>query len=83
MSKTRKKDAKGKSEAPRTIFCPKCGSPDIFWASGLAQLWSIWQCRDCGYRGAFIIEDGKLAERIRADHTRKIPEPESPKPTPK
>lgn len=46
-------------------FCPKCGSTNVYWASGLPQLWSVWECRDCGYRGSLIIEDGKLAERIR------------------
>jgi predicted RNA-binding Zn-ribbon protein involved in translation (DUF1610 family) len=51
-------------------FCPKCGSTDIFWASGLPQLWSIWECRSCGYRGALIIEDGKLAEKLREKHAR-------------
>jgi len=24
-----------------------------------------WECRNCGYRGAFIVEDSKLAEKIR------------------
>jgi ribosomal protein L37AE/L43A len=46
-------------------FCPKCGSTRIYWASGLPQLWSIWQCRDCGYRGAFVIEDSESAAKIR------------------
>jgi len=55
----------------RAIFCPRCGSTNIFWASGLPQLWSIWECKDCGYRGAFIIEDGKLAEKIRIEYLRK------------
>ena len=48
-------------------FCPKCGSTEIFWASGLPQLWSIWECRECGYRGALVVEDGKLAKKIRQD----------------
>jgi predicted RNA-binding Zn-ribbon protein involved in translation (DUF1610 family) len=52
-------------------FCPKCGAVDVFWASGLPQLWSIWECRNCGYRGAFIIEDGKLAEKLREKYARK------------
>jgi len=52
-------------------FCPKCGSTDIFWAHGLPQLWSLWQCRECGYRGAFIVEDSKLAKKIREDYLRK------------
>ncbi|MCD6240577.1 hypothetical protein J7K27_03515 [Candidatus Bathyarchaeota archaeon] len=55
----------------KVIFCPKCGSTNIFWASGLPQLWSIWECRDCGYRGAFIIEDSKLAEKIRSEYLKK------------
>jgi len=52
-------------------FCPKCGSTNIFWGSGLPQLWSIWQCRNCGYRGAFILEDGKLAKKLREDYAKK------------
>ncbi len=46
-------------------FCPECGSTNIYWASGLPQLWSIWECRDCGYRGTLIIEDSGLAMKIR------------------
>ena len=59
---------KNKKETKRMFFCPKCGSTNIFWASGLPQLWSIWECRDCGYRGAFIIEDSKLAQKIRKEY---------------
>jgi DNA-directed RNA polymerase subunit M len=59
----------GKAEKPRKQkpikFCPKCGSTDIFWASGLPQLWSLWQCKNCGYQGAFILEDGKLALKLQ------------------
>jgi len=54
-----------KKEKERVKFCPKCGSTNIQWASGLPQLWSIWECKDCGYRGAFIVEDSKLAKKIR------------------
>jgi predicted RNA-binding Zn-ribbon protein involved in translation (DUF1610 family) len=46
-------------------FCPKCGSTEVFWAQGLPQLWSIWQCRNCGYQGPVILEDGKTAEKIQ------------------
>ncbi len=49
-------------------FCPKCGSTDLFWASGLPQLWSVWECRECGYRGVITIEDSKLAEKLREDY---------------
>ena len=47
--------------------CPKCGSPDVFWAQGMPQLWSLWQCKNCGYRGAFILEDGNLAEKLQEE----------------
>jgi len=46
-------------------FCPKCGSTDVFWAQGLPQLWSLWQCRSCGYYGPVILEDGKLANLLQ------------------
>jgi len=61
-------------EEKRVKFCPKCGSTDIQWASGLPQLWSIWECKNCGYRGAFIVEDGKLAEKIREKFLKRVKE---------
>lgn len=48
-------------------FCPKCGSTEIFFASGLPQMWSIWDCRQCGYRGPIILEDSSLAEKLQDD----------------
>ena len=60
-----------KKKKERVIFCPGCGSKNIFWASGLPQLWSLWECRECGYRGAFIVEDSKLAEKIREEYLKK------------
>jgi predicted RNA-binding Zn-ribbon protein involved in translation (DUF1610 family) len=48
-------------------FCPKCGSTDIFWAQGMPQFWSIWDCRNCGYRGAFILEDGNLSKKLQKE----------------
>ena len=50
-------------------YCPKCGSSNIEWV--LPQDWSKWECRDCGYMGSFIIEDGKIAEKIRKDYENK------------
>lgn len=43
--------------------CPKCGSTDIGFP--LFYRPSIWRCSECGYEGAFIIEDGRLAEKRR------------------
>ncbi|HUV98000.1 MAG TPA: hypothetical protein VMW14_00675 [Candidatus Paceibacterota bacterium] len=63
-----------KTSEKRKKFCPRCGSTEIQWASGLPQLWSIWECRRCGYRGAFIVEDGKLAEKVRERFSKTIKE---------
>ena len=46
------------ARSSRGNVCPKCGSTDVFWTSGLPQIWSVWECRKCGYRGAFIIRKG-------------------------
>jgi ribosomal protein L37AE/L43A len=54
-------------------MCPKCGSTNVFYARGLAQLWSIWECRHCGYYGAFIIEDGKLSKKLQEEYAKKHP----------
>jgi predicted RNA-binding Zn-ribbon protein involved in translation (DUF1610 family) len=52
-------------------FCPRCGSKEIFWARGLPQLWSIWECKNCGYHGAFIVEDGKMSKILQEEYARK------------
>jgi predicted RNA-binding Zn-ribbon protein involved in translation (DUF1610 family) len=46
-------------------FCPKCGSTEVFWAQGMPQFWSLWQCSNCGYRGAVILENGNLAMKLQ------------------
>ena len=60
-------------QKPRSLkkFCPRCGSDNVFWASGLPQLWALWECRECGYRGSLIVEDGKLAEKLMKAYTLK------------
>jgi DNA-directed RNA polymerase subunit M len=52
--------------------CPKCGSTNVFWASGLPQIWSIWECRNCGYRGAFMVRSGEIARKLKRDHQKNI-----------
>jgi predicted RNA-binding Zn-ribbon protein involved in translation (DUF1610 family) len=52
-------------------FCPRCGAPEIYWARGLPQLWSIWECRSCGYYGAFIVEDGKMSKKLQEEYAKK------------
>ena len=55
----------------RVKFCPRCGSADVFWASGLPQLWSTWECRRCGYRGPVILEDSETAAKLRETYSKK------------
>jgi Zn ribbon nucleic-acid-binding protein len=45
-------------------FCPKCGSTDVFWASSVLV---FMECRKCGFRGALILEDGRLAAKLRSE----------------
>ena len=47
-------------------FCPNCGSKNIDWV--LPQTWSKYDCKDCGYIGAFIIEDGEIADEIKREY---------------
>jgi DNA-directed RNA polymerase subunit M len=47
----------------RRKFCPKCGSTNINFLVFYRP--SIWRCLDCGYEGVFMVEDGKLAEKIQ------------------
>jgi len=57
-------------------FCPQCGSTDIYYASGLPQIWSIWECRRCGYRGPVVVEDGELGKKLSEDWEREHPQGE-------
>ena len=56
-----------KSISDKIKYCPTCGSTNIFWASGFPQFWSLWECRECGYRGALVLEDGKLGAKLRKE----------------
>ena len=49
--------------------CPKYGSSNGEWM--LPHVWSKWECKDCGYIGVFIIEDGKIAETLRDEYHKK------------
>jgi preprotein translocase subunit SecY len=46
-------------------MCPSCGSRGIEWL--LPGIWSIWECRNCGYRGTLVIEEEKKAGNIPDD----------------
>ena len=47
----------------RMKCCPKCGSTNINFLVFYRP--SVWKCLDCGYEGAFIIEDCELAEKLQ------------------
>jgi predicted RNA-binding Zn-ribbon protein involved in translation (DUF1610 family) len=72
MNQVEKDKVKTKPRTRGTKFCPRCGSTNIFWAKGLAQLWSIWECKNCGYYGAFIVEDGKLSQKLQEEYVKKL-----------
>jgi predicted nucleic-acid-binding Zn-ribbon protein len=47
---------------------PRAFRPNqLLEAQGMPQFWSIWDCRNCGYRGAFILEDGNMAEKLQEE----------------
>jgi DNA-directed RNA polymerase subunit M len=48
-------------------FCPRCGSTNVFWAQGMPQFWSLWDCKNCGYHGALILENGNMAEKLQEE----------------
>jgi hypothetical protein len=50
----------------RMKYCPRCGSSNINCLVFYRP--SVWRCLDCGYEGAFIVEDGKLEEKVRERH---------------
>ena len=47
-------------------FCLKCGSKRIY--SPLSQDMQKYECKDCGYFGAFIIDDGIIADEIQKEY---------------
>jgi len=58
------KEAERREKILETVkFCPKCGSANIYVLGFFRP--STWKCIDCGYEGAFILEDSNMAEKIR------------------
>ena len=49
-------------------FCPKCGSINVDWVLPYDR--QKWKCKDCGYIGALIVEDGKMAEGVRREYVK-------------
>jgi len=69
FKKSKAKSKEQKEVLARMKSCPECGSTNINFLAFYRP--SIWKCLDCGYEGALIIEDGKVAEKIRKRYRRK------------
>lgn len=48
------------------IFCPECGSSRLYYLLGF-RLGQIYVCKRCGYQGAFVVEDGEMAAKMREE----------------
>lgn len=70
MERTKKQERISK----RTKFCPKCGSTNLNFLVFYRP--SVWKCLDCGYESAVIVEDSKLAGKIRERYRRTSEETE-------
>ena len=58
-------------------FCPRCGSKNIDWV--LPQMWSKYECKDCGLVTPVIIEDGDMADDIRKEYLKEQKQDEEQK----
>jgi len=38
------------------IKCPKCGSTDLYYESGMIA-GHVYHCKNCGYIGSFVVEE--------------------------
>jgi hypothetical protein len=32
----------------------------------------LWDCRNCGYRGGLILQDGKMASKLAEEYAKRI-----------
>ncbi len=59
--------AKREEKRLRSVrFCPKCGSTNLNVSVFYRP--SIWKCLNCGFEGAFILEDSILPEKVREEY---------------
>ena len=61
LKKSNARSEKQEEVVGRMKFCPKCGSTNLNFLIFFRP--SIWKCLDCGYEGALIVQDGKIAEK--------------------
>ena len=51
-------------------YCPVCKSQEIFPVMG-GYVGSVYLCKDCGYRGSFVLEIDDPTALIEADREAK------------
>jgi len=66
-----KSEEQEQTDGTRRGVLPEMRLNQRFLGIRLTHLWSVWECRACGYRGAFILRDGKLADKLRENFLRK------------
>jgi ribosomal protein L37AE/L43A len=69
LEKSIMREKKQEEALRRRKFCPRCGSTNINFLVFYRP--SIWRCLDCGYEGAFIVEDGMLGEKLQERYRNK------------
>ncbi len=48
----------------KKTFCPQCKSNKIKYEYRYEGT-GIWKCRNCGYEGSIVIEDGNIEKNIK------------------
>ena len=55
------------------LYCPSCKSQEIFAVAG-GYMGQVYLCKNCGYRGSFVLEiddDGARGQKGKNDKDRK------------
>jgi len=79
LKKSKERAKKQERILKKMKFCPKCGSTNLNFPVFYRP--SVWKCLDCGYEGAVIVEDSKLAGKIQERYRRTSRETEKQPPS--
>jgi len=71
-AKPTRKHEKSRKTRFAAKFCPRCGSTNVFWSQGMPQFWSLWDCKNCGYHGALILENGNMAKKLQEEWKKRL-----------
>ena len=56
------------------LRCPVCGSTTIYPVTG-GVFGQVYRCKECGYRGSFVLETDEEEKETGADKGSRIKEP--------